>query len=128
MNWLTGSKQGEVKRLINYLGDVSKRDRAAQDLIRLGKEAVPALIEALPTRDTNLLPLYQQLLARIPSAAPILIKTLTTAHPVIRGRVAEVFAINRDRSAVPALLEALQGEYFTVRSRAALALGKIGDP
>lgn len=29
--------------------------------------------------------------------------------------------------AVPALLDALQGEYFTVRSRAALALGKIGD-
>ncbi|HEX9386328.1 MAG TPA: HEAT repeat domain-containing protein, partial [Anaerolineales bacterium] len=49
-------------------------------------------------------------------------------HPIIRGRVAEIFGINKDRSAVPALLEALQGEYFTVRSRAALALGKIGDP
>jgi HEAT repeat protein len=128
MDWLTGSKQGEAKRLINQLGDVTKRDRAAQDLIRLGKEAVPTLIEALQTKDTNLLPLYQQILAHIPSAPPMLIKTLTTAHPIIRGRVAEVFAINRDDSAVPALLEALMGEYFTVRSRAALALGKIGDP
>jgi len=128
MNWLTGSKQGEAKRLINLLGDVTKRDRAAQELLRLGKEAVPALIEALHTKDTNLLPFYQQILARIPSAAPLLIKTLTTAHPIVRGRVAEVFTINRDHSAVPALLEALQGEYFTVRSRAALALGKIGDP
>ena len=128
MNWLMGSKQGEAKRLINHLGDVTKRDHAAQELLRLGKDAVPALIEALQTKDTNLLPLYQQILAHIPSAGPVLITTLTTAHPIIRGRLAEVFAINRDRSAVPALLEALQGEYFTVRSRAALALGKIGDP
>jgi HEAT repeat protein len=38
-----------------------------------------------------------------------------------------VFAISKDRAATPALLQALQGEYFTVRSRAALALGKIRD-
>jgi HEAT repeat protein len=128
MDWLTGSKQGEAKRLIHQLADVTKRDRAAQDLIGLGVDAVPALLEALQTKDANLLALYQQILARIPSATPSLIKTLKTAHPIIRGRVAEIFAINKDRNAVPALLEALQGEYFTVRSRAALALGKIGDP
>jgi HEAT repeat protein len=128
MDWLIGSKQGEAKRLIAQLGDVTKRDRAVQDLIRLGNDAVPVLLEALQTKDVNLLPLYQQILARIPSATPLLIKTLTTAHPVIRGRVAEVFAINKDHNASMALLDALQGEYFTVRSRAALALGKIGDP
>jgi len=128
MDWLTGSKQGEAKRLITQLADVTKRDRAAQELIRLGTDAVPALIEMLQTKDANLFPLYQQILARIPSTTPLLIKTFKTAHPIIRGRVAEIFAINRDRNAVPALLEALQGEYFTVRSRAALALGKIGEP
>ena len=127
MDWLTGSKQGEAKRLITQLADVTKRDRAAQELIRLGTDAVPALIEALQTKDANLFPVYQQILARIPFATPSLIRTLKTAHPIIRGRVAEIFAINRDRNAVPALLEALQGEYFTVRSRAALALGKIGE-
>jgi HEAT repeat protein len=89
---------------------------------------VPALLEALQTKDAKLLPLYQQILARIPAATPLLIKTLKTAHPILRGRVAEIFAINKDRNAAPALLEALQGEYFTVRSRAALALGKIGEP
>ena len=127
MDWFIGSKQGEAKRLIAQLGDVMKREHAAQDLIRIGAEAAPPLIEALQTRDQNLLQLYQQILARIPAAAPLLIKTLGSAHPIIRGRVAEVFAISRDRSAVPALLEALKGEYFTVRSRAALTLGKIGD-
>jgi HEAT repeat protein len=128
MDWLTGSKQGEAKRLIIQLGDVTKRERAAQDLIRLGSDAVTPLLEALQTKDVNLLPYYQQILARIPSATLALTKALKTAHPIIRGRVAEIFAINKERTAVPALLEALQGEYFTVRSRAALALGKIGDP
>jgi HEAT repeat protein len=128
MDWFTGSKQGEAKRLIAQLADVTKRDRAAQDLIRLGKDAVPVLIEALQIKDANQLALYQQILARNPPATPALTQTLATAHPIIRGRVAEIFAINKDRNAVPALLEALQGEYFTVRSRAALALGKIGEP
>src|SRR6266540_1093535 len=104
MDWFTGSKQGEAKRLISQLVDVTKRERAAQDLLRMGVDAVPTLIEALQSKDANLLPLCQQILARIPSAAPSLIKTLGTAHPVIRGRVVEIFAINRDRSAVPALL------------------------
>jgi HEAT repeat protein len=105
-----------------------KRDRAAQDLVRLGADAALALIEALQTRDANLLPYYQQILARIPTATPSLVKALKTAHPIVRGRVAEVLALSRDRTAIPALLDALHGEYFTVRSRAALALGKIGDP
>ena len=96
MDWFSGSKQGEAKRLIAHLGDVTKRERAAQDLIRLGADAVPPLIEALQTRDLNLLSLYQQILARIPAAAPYLIKTLGSAHPVIRGRVAEVPPRDRD--------------------------------
>ena len=127
MDWFTGSRSGEAKRLISQLGDSSQRDRAARELIRIGEAAVPSLLEALQTRDLSLLPLYEQILARIPSATPALIKSLTTAHPIVRGRVAEVFAISKDRSAAPVLLEALESEYFTVRARAALALGKIGD-
>lgn len=128
MGWLLGSKQGEAKRLIAQLGDATKQERAAQELIRLGGDAVPALIEALQTKDQNLVPYYEQILARIPAATPSLVKALATAHPIVRGRVAEVFGISQDRSAVPALIEALRGEYFTVRSRGALALAKIGDP
>ena len=127
MGWFLGSKQGEAKRLIGQLEDVAKRERAAQELIRMGADATPVLLEALQTKDQNLLLLVEQILARIPSATPDLIKTLGTAHPILRGRAAEVFAISKDRHAVPALLEALSGEFFTVRSRAALALGKISD-
>ena len=127
MDWFIGSKGGEAKRLIAQLGDVTKRERAAQELIRMGVDSVSPLIEALQTKDPDLLPYYQQILARIPAAAPVLIRALQSAHPLVRGRVAEVFAISKDRHAVPTLLDALQGEYFTVRSRAALALGNIGD-
>ena len=127
MDWLTGGKVGEAKRLIAQLSDVTQRDRAAQDLVRLGADALPALLEALQTRDASLLSLVQQILAHIPSATPAMIKLLGSAHPIIRGRLAEVFAISKDRLAVPALLDAVHGEYFTVRSRAALALGKIGE-
>jgi hypothetical protein len=34
MNWLTGGKQGEAKRLISKLADVTQRDHAAQVLIQ----------------------------------------------------------------------------------------------
>ncbi len=127
MAWFFGSKQGEAKRLIAQLADVTKRERTVQDLIRIGEDAVPSLLEALQTKDPNLLPYYQWILASIPSATPFLIKTLTTAHPILRARVAEVFAVSKDYNAVPALLEVLEGEYFTVRAQAATALGQIRD-
>ena len=69
MDWLTGGKQGEAKRLITQLSDATKRDEAARELIGLGADAVPTLIEALQTKDSSLLPIYQHLLARIPSAS-----------------------------------------------------------
>ncbi len=128
MNWLTGGAQGEAKRLIAQLADATKRDQAARDLIGLDTDAVPLLLDALQTKDLSLLPIYEQILARIPSASPTLVKLLTTAHPIIRARVVDVFAISKDKAAVPALLDALSGEYYTVRARAVLALAKIGEP
>jgi len=124
---MTGGTQGEAKRLIAQLSDSTKRDTAARELIKLGADSVPLLVDALQTHDPNLILTIQHILARIPSAAPALMKILATAHPIVRGRVAEIFGISKDTSAIPALLDALKGEYFTVRSRAALALGNIGD-
>jgi len=127
MDWFTNSKQGEAKKLISLLGDAAKRNTAAQELIRLGVDAVPSLMEALQTQDLNLLAIYQQILARIPAASPELTKALKSAHPIIRGRVAEVFGISKDKNAIPVLVEALHGEFFTVRAKAAIALANIGD-
>jgi HEAT repeat protein len=128
MSWITGGPQGEAKRLIPQLADATRRDTAARELINLGADAVPPLIDSLQSQDPNLILYYQHILARIPAATPLLVKALATAHPLVRGRVAEVFGISRDKSAVSALLDAVKGEYFTVRARAALALANIGDP
>jgi HEAT repeat protein len=127
MNWLTGSLSSEAKRLTAQLADPARRDAAARELIKLGTDAVPPLIDSLQSQDPNLILYCQHILARIPAATPMLAKALATAHPLVRGRVAKTFGISRDKSAVPALLEAVKGEYFTVRSRAALALASIGD-
>ena len=127
MSWLTGGKHGEAKKLISLLADLSRREQAARDLIRLDADAVPVLLEALQSRDPNLLAIYEQILARIPSASQPLIQALGTAHPIIRARVADALGIRKDKSAVPALMDALRGEFYTVRARAAIALGKIGD-
>ncbi len=129
MNWLTGGHQGEAKRLVVQLADSTKRDTAAKELIKLGANAVPPLIDALQTQDPGLVLTYQHILARIPAATPALTKALatTTYRPVVRARVAETLGMSKDRSAIPALLDALKDEYFTVRVSAALALGNIGD-
>ena len=127
MAWLTGSKQNEAKKLISQLADGSMRDNAVQTLIRLGPDSVPLLVDALQTQDPNLVRVYQQILAQIPSAVPGLISALGTAHPLIRGRVVEVLALTNDKSVAPALTDALKSEYFTVRSRAALALAGFLD-
>ncbi len=127
MDWFTNSKQNEVKKLITQLADSTKRNAAAQELIKLGAESVPPLIDALQTQDLNLLAIYQQILARIPSASPELTKVLRSAHPIVRARVVDVLGISKDKNLMPALLEALHGEFFTVRARAALALANIGD-
>lgn len=127
MAWFIGGKQAEAKRLVTQLADAGTRDRAIQDLIRLDADALPALLEALQTRDLNLLAIYEQILVRIPSASPELVKLLSTAHPILRARAADVLGLRRDISAVPALLDAMKGEFYTVRARAAIALGRIGE-
>lgn len=128
LNWITGSKSAEARKFVKQMKDPSKRELAAGELLRIGGEAAPVLIEALQTDDQDLLPVYQAVLARLGNAAtPALTYSLLNDHPLLRGRAAEVLAQTKDPRAVPALLSALRGEYYTVRGRAARALGAIGD-
>ncbi len=128
MDWLTGGRSGEAKRLIPQLTDPYKRDRAAQDLIHIGADAIPVLIDALATRDANLREFIARVLVQIgPQAVPPLCKALASAHPEVRGQAAAILGDIGDKQAVPALLTALQGEFYTVRAKAALALGQIRD-
>jgi len=129
MNWLTGGSSGEAKRLISQLSDSTKREHAAQDLVKLGAEAMPALLEALQARDPNLPPLIKQIIAHMgPAAIPALTQTLRAAHPTIRAQVCEILGQTKDRAAIPPLMEAAQSEFFSVREKSAYALGNIKDP
>jgi HEAT repeat protein len=126
MEWLTGGRTGEAKRLISQLTDATKRDHAARELGKMGAEAAPALIDSLATRDPGLREIVSSLLVRLgPRFMPALIQALAAAHPEVRGQIASILGGIGDPQAVPALTDALRGEFYTVRASAALALGQL---
>jgi HEAT repeat protein len=127
MDWLTGKKD-DSKKWIAQLSDPAKRAQAANEILRLGPAAVDGLVEALAGRDANLRTMAAQLLVKLGTTGiPRLTQILASAHPATRQLVADILGEIRHPSAVPALLEAARGEYFTVRARVAPALAKIGD-
>ncbi|MGE5251657.1 MAG: HEAT repeat domain-containing protein [Bacteroidota bacterium] len=129
MAWLTGSKHAQARRLISQLSDPARRDNAARELVRIGSDAIPALIEGLQSPDPALQSTLHEILKRMgPAAVPALAKTLQEAHPLHRATAAEILGILGERAAVPILLDALRGQYYTVRAAAASALGRIRDP
>ncbi len=125
--WLA-SASPTAKRLVSQLRDPSHNSEAARELVRLGPEAVPALMDALASTDPDLPSLSAQVLARIGAPAlPALTRALQTAHPLVRLQAAQALGWIKDSSALPVLLSALHGEFFTVRAAAATALASIGD-
>jgi HEAT repeat protein len=128
MDWLTGKKD-ETKKWIAQLNDPAKRGQAANELLHLGPTAVDGLMEAMVGKDPNLAAMAGQLLVKLGATAiPRLGEILASAHPETRQRVADLLGETRLPSAVPPLIQAARGEFFTVRARAASALAKIGDP
>ncbi len=110
------------------MADPARRERAAAELLRLGAEAAPDLIEALRSPTPDLPPLAGQLLLRLgPAAIPALTDALLNQHPEIRVRVAALLGQSRDPRAVPALVGALRSQYYTVREQAARSLGSLLD-
>ncbi len=129
MSWLSGSKSSDAQRWIGQLLDSSKRERAAAELLRMGAEAAPALIEALRSPTPGLPPLAGKLLLRLGAAAtPALTDALLNRHPEIRVKVAALLGESQDARVIPALVRALRSQYYTVREQAALALGNLLHP
>lgn len=127
MDWLTGKKD-ESKKWIAQLSDPAKRAAAANEILRLGPAAVDGLVDTLAGKDANLRTLAAQLLIKIGATGiPRLTQILASAHPATRQLVADILGEIRHPNAVPALIEAARGEYFTVRASVAPALAKIGD-
>lgn len=125
----------------NLIGNLRSSDEnvqynSADALAKVGKPAVPALIEALKDKNESVREYASWALVSIArehpkydwrSAAPALIDALKDENWVVRANVATAFAETDDASAVPALIERLRDEDSEVRARAATALEWIGD-
>ena len=132
----------EIASLIEKLktNDEKELDATIEKLVKIGKPAIPDLIEAL--RDKNLLVRRSAalILAKIGSPAiPALVKALKDSDVRVRRRAAAVLKTISDqwawdlfgdkseaKAAVPQLIPLLKDSDADVRSSAASALGKIG--
>ncbi|MEJ5241393.1 MAG: HEAT repeat domain-containing protein [Anaerolineales bacterium] len=128
MAWLFGDSTSRARRLVAQLGDPQKSAQAETELLQLGKDAVPALLEALQLPQPALRARAAEVLIRLgPLATPQLIAQLNTASPPVQLQICQIFAQTRPREALPALLGALRSPSQEVRIQAAKTIGGIGD-
>ncbi len=121
-----------IAALADREGDV--RDRVIQTLIRVGPDALPALLKALH-HDAPLVRsgTWQVVVGMGPAARPLLpdvVAVLRDPKEDADGRQAAAGAVAamglEGKVAIPALLEVLKGTDDAVRSAAALALSVVG--
>lgn len=117
--------------LLRHEDNAGLRNATSELLVRLGKRAVPALLDHLQDHDQDLRKLVVDTLAAIGerSAVPALLITLADPDVNVAAAAAEALGTIGDRSAVPALLQALdrqQHDFF--RFNALSALGRIAVP
>jgi len=107
MNWLTGGKQGEAKRLISKLANVTQRDHAAQDLFRLGADAVPSLIEPLSHPEMWIRVHAVNALGSVknPRVASALLEMLNDPEREVQKQVILTLGELKDARTLPALQE-----------------------
>ena len=126
---MEGSAHSEVKKWVRRLSDPKKRERAKDELLRLGGEAAPALIEGLRSKASYLPSLAETLLVQIgPAATPALTTYLQCDDPELRSQCAQILAQVKDPQASTVLVKALKDQSFRVREKAAMALGEIRNP
>lgn len=117
--------------LLRHEDNAGLRNATSELLVRLGKRAVPVLLDHLQDRDQDLRKLVVDTLAAIGerSAVPALLTVLDDPDVNVAAAAAEALGAIGDRSAVPALLQALdrqQHDFF--RFNALSALGRIAAP
>jgi HEAT repeat protein len=100
-----------IETLVEMLGtpDPNERARALAELVSAGRQATPALIEALARADPAVRLQLAQALAEIadPSAEQVYTKLLEDAEPAIRGRGAQGLAAIGSPRAINALVRTI---------------------
>jgi len=99
----------DTEALVRQLADAAQRAAALAQLVALGPQATPALLQALAQGDATLRRLAAQALAEAadPQAAGPLAQALADPDPQVRGRAAQGLAALRDPRATQALVQTL---------------------
>ena len=125
---LSPEAEKKVTDLVNKAGDASA-PAGKDDLVKLGKPAVPKLIEALKSDSTFARATTAEALGEIgdPKAVDPLIASLKDDDERLRASAAYALGALGDAKAVEPLAAALEDESVLVAANAAEALGKLGD-
>ncbi len=127
MDMLFG-KRGNARKWIQLLTDPAQRGRAAQELLRLGPQAVDDLVLALASPQPEQAKAAEQILVRMgETAVPRLKEHLRSAPSPIRHRLPDLLGHIRHPSAIAALLEGARLPDPQMRAQVALALAKTGE-
>lgn len=120
-----------IPHLVEALNDPTEKIRfdAAMALVKIGGEAVEALLQALYTGNARIRSQVVSVLAWLQDDAALdaLTDALHDANPQVRGQAALALGWMGKPGAVDALMGALYDTEAEVRMQAALALGWIGD-
>lgn len=120
-----------IPQLVTALNDPTEKIRfdAAMALVKIGGEAVDALLEALYAGNARIRSQVVSVLAWLQDdeALDALTDALHDLNPNVRGQAALALGWMGKTSAVDALMSALYDSEAEVRMQAVLALGWIGD-
>ena len=119
---------GEICELLHSQENAGLRNAAVEILIRVGRAALPVLLEELACQDHDVRKFALDILGEIgdTSAAEAMLGALADADDNVRAAAAENLGKLRFAEAVPALLDALDGADLLLRFTILEALGQIG--
>lgn len=121
---------GEIIELLHAEENAGLRNAAVDILVRMGRDAVPMLIEQARCPDHDVRKFIVDILGEIadPRAVPKLLEALDDEDSNVRASAAENLGKLRSAEAVPQLLEAMRHPDVLLRFTILDALGKIGVP
>lgn len=130
MAWLSDRKeQANIKYLLEMLGnsDLKKRNQAAREFLKLGKEGAESLVSVLGSQDANLQSMAARILVRLNAQAiPALKAAMQNAPLSVQEKIIPILGEIKKPEALESLFKILKGENFKLRILAAKTLGETG--
>ncbi|NJC88842.1 MAG: hypothetical protein FIB02_10020, partial [Desulfuromonas sp.] len=121
---------GEIIELLHAEENAGLRNAAVDILVRMGRDAVPMLLDQARCPDHDVRKFIVDILGEIadPRAIPKLLEALDDEDGNVRAAAAENLGKLRSTEAVPRLLDAMRHPDVLLRFTILDALGKIGVP